>query len=61
MAAHILNLGTTWRKMVRFTGTTIGHNKCVVLNVVIHVLLLIIIIVSIFWRLYETVIFWSNI
>ena len=51
MAAHILNLGTTWRKMVRFTGTTIGHNKCVVLNVVIHVLLLIIIIVSIFWRL----------
>jgi len=51
MAAHILNLGTTWRKAVSLAGATIGHNKCVVLNVVIHVLLLIIILVSIFWRL----------
>ena len=51
MAAHILNLGTTWRKVVSLAGATIGHKKCVVLNVVIHVLLLIIILVSIFWRL----------
>jgi hypothetical protein len=51
MAVHIVNIGNTWRKVVSLTGATIGHNKCVVLNVVIHVLLLIIIIVSIFWRL----------
>ena len=51
IAPHILNLGTTWRKVVSLTSTTIGHNKCVVLFVVIYILLLIIILAFIFGRL----------
>jgi hypothetical protein len=55
MAVHIVNVGNTWRKAASLTGATIGHNKCVVLSVLILVLLLIIILVSIFDRPKETV------
>jgi hypothetical protein len=51
IAPHILNLGTTWRKVVSFTNTIICHNKYVVLYVVIYILLLIIILDFIFGRL----------
>jgi hypothetical protein len=50
IAPHILNLGTTWRKVVSFTNTIICHNKCVALYIVISILLLIIILDFIFRR-----------
>ena len=51
IAPHILNFGTTWRRVVSVTSTVIGHNKCVVLYVVIYILLLIIFLVFIFGML----------